>query len=358
LLEVFVNKTWQTVGLTLLLSVLGFGLLFLTGQEFNPQEFVALVRLDPVFLALLIPVLVGWWVVSGLRIKILAASKDVTLFRAVRSLLLFLYGATVTPGATGANVALAWYLSRYTDAKRATAVAVFGLTFDLVYYAWSLPLSFAILHFKGINLNLPLIGPALGIVVVIGSIVSIVFAYALAFQLQRLERLLFALFSLRWLLRFRRGALRFIQETGHAMTAIRRMPTSTQLGLHVLTALSFLLHFGAANVVAAGLGLNVDHVALLAMQSLLVAISFVVPTPGGAGYFEVVLGSSSSAVGIPSAAVAPFVIIWRFLSYFLYLFIGPFIGAPALLAASQRQQKAESNAPNAATPSGSRVNEQ
>jgi glycosyltransferase 2 family protein len=227
-----------------------------------------------------------------------------------------------------------------------------------VYYAWSLPLSFAILHFKGINLNLPLIGPALGIVVVIGSIVSIVFAYALAFQLQRLERLLFALFSLRWLLRFRRGALRFIQETGHAMTAIRRMPTSTQLGLHVLTALSFLLHFGAANVVAAGLGLNVDHVALLAMQSLLVAISFVVPTPGGAGYFEVVLGSSSSAVGIPSAAVAPFVIIWRFLSYFLYLFIGPFIGAPALLAASQRQQKAESNAPNAATPSGSRVNEQ
>jgi glycosyltransferase 2 family protein len=351
-----VNKTWQTVGLTVLLSLMGFAVLFLTGQTFKPEEFVALVRLDPLYLALLIPTLVGWWVVSGWRIKILADSKEVTLFRAVRSLLLFLYGATVTPGATGANVALAWYLSRYTDAKRATAVAVFGLTFDLVYYAWSLPVCFIILHLKNVNLNMPLIGPFLGVVVVFGSIISISFAYALAFQLQRLERLLFALFSLKLLLRFRRGALRFIQETGHAMAGIRRMPLGTQLGLHALTALSFLLHFGAANVVAAGLGLNVDHVALLAMQSLLVAISFVVPTPGGAAYFEVVLGRSSPAVGIPEAAVTPFVVIWRFLSYFLYLFIGPFIGAPALLAASQRQQQTDTTAPNAA-PAVSRINE-
>jgi uncharacterized protein (TIRG00374 family) len=335
-----VKGMWQTLGLTLLLSLLGFGFLFLTGQRFNPVEFAASARLEPLFLALLLPTLIGWWVVSAWRIQILAASKEVTLSRAVRSLLLFLFGATVTPGGTGSNVALAWYLSQYTSPKRATAVAVFGLTFDLVYYAWSMPVCFAILHFKGIDLQMPFLGPILGIIVGLGSLISIGFAYALAFQLPRLERLLFALFSMRWLLRFRRGALRFIQETGHAMAEIRQFPVATQLGLHGITALSFVLHFAAGNVLAAAMGLNVDHVALLAMQSLLVAISFVVPSPGGAGYFEAVLGRSSPAVGIPEAAVFPFVTLWRFLSYFLYVFIGPFIGAPAILAASQRSQAA------------------
>jgi hypothetical protein len=66
-----------------------------------------------------------------------------------------------------------------------------------------------------------------------------------------------------------------------------------------------------------------------------------------------VLGRSSPAVGIPEAAVIPFVTLWRFLSYFLYLFIGPFIGAPAILAASQRSQAAREIDP----PPASRGNE-
>jgi hypothetical protein len=323
--------------LTLALSALGLLLLALTGQRFSPEDFGALVKLDPLYLVLVPVTLFAWWLVAGWRIQMLVNHREVTLLRATRGLLLSLYGAAVTPGSTGANVALAWYLSRYVDSRRATATAIFVLALDMVYFAWSLPLYFAILQLRGVNLELPLIGPILGVIVGLVALIAGGTAWALTYQTKRLERLVWWATGFNPLRRFRRGALRFVRETADAIQEIRRLPPLRQFLLHFSSTLGFVLHFLVANMVAAGLGLPVNHLDLIAMQSIIVALSFLVPTPGGAGFFEIALGSSSRSAGIPEAAVAPFVVIWRLLSYYLYVLIGPFIGGAAMLRDSAKK---------------------
>jgi glycosyltransferase 2 family protein len=344
-----VKNAIQALLITLVFSALGiFGLLSL-GKEFNPAEFSRTVQIHPLWAVIFVASVIAWWLVAGWRIQLLANDKNVTLARATRAFLLYLFGASTTPSASGANVAMAWYLSQYTDSRRATAVAIFSVSLDLVFYAYALPLSFAYLYFAGIDLHLPVIGSFLGVLVLIGTVVAIGLAYGVAYQAHRLEKLVFSICNLKFLKRFQRGALRFIGETADAMIQMRQLPFATQVKLHLSTFLNYTFHFAAANLVLATLGYKVDDLGLIAAQILLVFFSFFIPTPGGAGYFEIVLGTSSSALGIAKEAVVPFVLIWRILSYYLYYLIGPFIGGAAVLAQAQSaaQQQAQSAAQQA-----------
>jgi glycosyltransferase 2 family protein len=321
--------------LTVVLSLLGFGLLLLTGGKLDLAAFSNLVQIDPFFLGLLVPTIVGWWLMAGWRVQLLCDSPKVNLWRATRGMLLYWFGGAVTPSATGANSVMVWYLSRYTDSRRATAVAVFSLALDLVYYAYIMPISFAILHFEKINLNFPLIGPLLGGFVGAATILAL----GLAYGAHRVEQLVFRVFSLNWLKRWRRSAMRFVGETATAMLEMRQLSLAKQLALHFSTFVGFALHFCAANVLLAGLGLPVNHIGLFATQNIMMFLGYLIPAPGGAGYFEVTLGRAAPALGIPETAVLPFIAIWKIVSYYFYVLIGPFIGAPALLEASQRAQK-------------------
>jgi glycosyltransferase 2 family protein len=336
-----VKNAIQALLITLIFSALGiFGLLSL-GKEFDPAAFSRTAQINLWWAMVFVASVIGWWLVAGWRIQLLANDKNVTLARATRSFLLYLFGASTTPSASGANVAMAWYLSQYTDSRRATAVAIFSVSLDLVFYAYALPLSFAYLYFAGINLNIPVIGSILGVLVLIGTVVAIGLAYGVAYQAHRLEKLIFIICNLKFLKRFQRGALRFIGETADAMRQMRQLPLGTQLNLHLSTFLNYTFHFAAANLVLATLGYAVNDLGLIAAQIILVYFSFFIPTPGGAGYFEVVLGSSGSALGIPKEAVVPFVLIWRVLSYYLYYLIGPFIGGSAVLAQAQAAKAKE-----------------
>jgi glycosyltransferase 2 family protein len=337
----------QVLLITVVLSLLGFGLLLLTGGKLDLTGFSNLVRIDPLFLGLLIPTILGWWLMAGWRVQLLCDSPNVNLWRATRGMLLYWFGGAVTPSATGANLVMVWYLSRYTDSRRATAVAVFSLALDLVYYAYIMPISFAILHFENIDLHFPLIGPLLGVFVGVATAAALGLAYGLAFQAHRLEQLAFWLFSLKWLKRWRRGAMRFVAETATAMLEMRQLSLGKQLMLHFSTFVGFVLHFCAANVLLAGLGLPVNHLGLFATQNIMMFLGFLIPAPGGAGYFEVTLGRAAPALGIPETAVLPFIAIWKLISYYFYVLIGPFIGAPALLEASQRAQKAPASSASA-----------
>ncbi len=335
-----VKNAIRIILISLLISGGAIALLLLTGDKLDPSAFEKLLDVNWTKLALVIPFLLAWWVLLGVRIKILAtalgAGEHISLSRAIRAALLSLFGAFVTPAATGSSFGLGWYLSRFIDVKKATAIAVFGLVLDFVYYAWSMPVSFFILQFKGINLGIPVLGVLIGI----SSILLILAAIAVTFSADFIARMTFNIFSLGFLKRRRFAAFAFVHRTGHVMAELRQMPLGTQLLLHFVNALAFLTHFGAFNVVAWGLGIpNFDHLAILACQSLLVSLSSVVPTPGGSGYFEIALGKVFAAIGVPDAAKTFLTLIWRFISYYLYILIGPFIGGAALLRASEKAPK-------------------
>lgn len=325
----------RVLALSLLLSAGGIGVLFLTGKAFSIADFERYLLIKPEFVGFLILALVSWWLLSGWRLMILAQSEGVTLLRATRAFLLSLFAAAITPSATGSTVGLAWYLSKYTSADRATAVAVFSVGLDLVYFAWSLPVSILVLHSRGID-----IGVAIPLLILTTTF-TLTLAWVLMFRSDLLRNLVKLIFRVRFLQRFQVKAQEFMEETIRSVDLIRALPIFTQIFLHILTGCMYLMHFLAANALAAGIGLPIDHVALVATQSIIIAVGFLAITPGGAFYFEVALGRAFAATNVPESAIGPFVIMWRILSYYLYLLIGPFIGGSALIRDQQRQREGD-----------------
>jgi glycosyltransferase 2 family protein len=321
---------------------------FLTGTQgksFDLVGFYQSLKPSAFGLVLVAISLIGWWVIGGIRIKIIADSlpqapgtQPITLGRASRAMLLSLFTAAITPS-VGAALGLVWYLSRYLGAQAATAITLYSLVTDLVYYAWSLPVSYLVLTLTGVNLNLPVIGPALGVFAIVASALMLFFAFGLTFRPHALSRLVWNITGIGFLKRFRKGAYRFVRETAATLEQISRLSPGKQLLLHFVTALSYLSHFLAFNVLLWACGFeNVKHITILAAQSLLVALSLIVPSPGGAGYFELVLPSVLQASGLPRDAEIPLALIWRVLSYYLYIVIGLFIGGAALMASNKRNE--------------------
>jgi uncharacterized protein (TIRG00374 family) len=330
------KNAFQAILVTVVLSAIGIFTLLGSGKRFDLAAFSSIVEIRPLWVLVFVGAVVSWWFCAGWRIQLLSNSPKVDLWRATRAFLLYLFGAAVTPNASGANVAMAWYLAQFTNAKRGTAVAVFTLALDLTLYAYLLPLAYFYLQWQGIDLQLPVVGSFLGVFVGIGMIGSIGLAYGVTFQAHRLEQLLAFIFRLRFLKRFQAGVLQFVQETTVAMQEMRNMPFTTQLKLHFATAFSFLLHLVAANLILVAFGLSVHHGGLIASQIILVFFGFFIPTPGGALYYEVVLGTTGAALGVAPEAIVPFVLIWRIVSYYLYVLIGPFIGGQVILAKAQK----------------------
>ena len=331
---------------SIILSMVGIGIQLVTGTKFDPPAFAALIDWQPLGVALVVPTVLLWWGLAGWRTKIIAAQLGgrITLGQGVRALLLSLFAATVTPGASGSTFGQGWYLSRFIDPKQATAVTVYTLALDMVFYAWSLPVSFLVLGQRGVNLHIPVIGPILGVIILIVSVVALIVAWAMVYRSIALSKLVWAIFGVSFLRRWQRGAHGFVHRTGRVLSSLTTLPPAMQLGLHVLTFLAFLAHFLAFNVIAWALGIpGIDHINILASQTLLVAISFLVPTPGGSGYFEAGLAVVMRAGGVLEDAILGLTLIWRFLSYFLYVFIGPFIGGPALLRATESARKPETD---------------
>ncbi|MFN3267028.1 MAG: YbhN family protein [Deinococcales bacterium] len=340
------NKPLQVIGLSLLFSALAVVLLLLTGEKLDPRAFVGIVQIQPLGVVALVPTLMIWWVLMGWRVKTLASQleggKQITLWRGTQASLLSLFSAAVTPAASGSSFGLGWYLSRFIDPKQATAIAVYGLVLDMVFFAWSLPVSFLLLTWRGINLEIPVVGSLLGPISVLGAFVLGFLAWGLANKTSVLIQIVWFIFSLGFLRRFRRRVCKFLRRTEREIGSLRKMPLGVQLGLHLINGVSWFFHFAAFNVVAWALGIpNFDHVGIMAVQSLVVSSSFIVPTPGGSGYFDFALGKAFAVVGVSIEARTPLVLVWRFISYYLYVLIGPLIGGAALLRASNASHKTD-----------------
>ncbi len=306
---------------------------FVMPHDIDWAKLSQLVRIDVLGVVLLLLALFTWWASAGWRIQLLAGDlgAKVSLSRATRAFILGMFSGILTPAAAGGSVAIGWYLSRYLSAKQAAAIAVYGFALDLVFYAWALPVSFVVLSSNGVNFGVP------GLAIYVGLIASgaLTFALALMYFSTPFSRLIWRVFSWRWLMRWRRGMYGFVRRTARVLARLRSLPWPLQLRLHVATAASFVVHFAVLNGVALALSIPVHHLNVLAIQILVVALGLVVPTPGGAGYMEFALGRVLRQQ-VPDEAVVPLVLAFRVFSYWLYFVLGPFIGGAALLRSTAR----------------------
>lgn len=310
--------------LSALFGVLGLGVALLFGK---PADLLTLGQLSGRTLLLSTLLLVVSFVCGGLRIQLLGRTLHYSLRlpSAVRSHILGAFSAAVTPSGSGNALAIAIMLRRDGLTKaHAWSVALYTSVIDLLFYAWFSPLSLLTLYLAG---QLPG-GSWLLAGGVAASSLFLVMWYLLVFHFGAARSLVNWTFRFGPLERFRVSANEFM--TGLTAT-LERLSGTTWWEHAVLQVLSVGVHvsvFAIFSVVAANLGLHLPVAPTIGILFLVFAVSHLVPTPGGSGFFELSLPLLLSP-GQP-AAVAPAVLVWRLLAFYSSFLLGPALGGAAL----------------------------
>jgi uncharacterized protein (TIRG00374 family) len=264
---------------------------------------------------------------GGMRLAVILrlAGTTITIWRAVRAHVLGLFAAAITPSGGGNGFAIGFALQR--DGVRsdvAWSAAVYGTVLDLLFYAWTIPVAGVVL-FREELITARLLWLALGV-----SVLSFGLWYGLAFHLKGVRHL--AALVVRWrpLRRWRAGVMRFIDAVATSTSTITARGVLPQL---LLSALSLLVHaptYVIFFLLAAELGSPLGLVSTLALLVLISAVSQVVPTPGGSGYFEVAITYAFTQRGAPSQVTAA-VIAYRAITFYVPIVLGALLGGTVLI---------------------------
>lgn len=324
------RRAWKTLLVAFLLGLAG--LVAVTLWLGEPGDLRLLLRLSGWTLAGAAFLLVGSFVAGGARLSVLLrmAGARLNIWRATRAHILGLFAAAITPSGGGNGVAIGFALQRDgIKANVAWSAAVYGSVLDLFFFAWALPVAGLLLHSSG------LITTGVLLLLLAGSVLAVALWYGVAFHLGRVRHLVRPLLGWRVTKRWRRPILRFLDDVGAATSTISRGGWWQQLGLHALTALVHTGFYAIFHLFAQALGSDILLQATLSLMAIISAISQFVPTPGGAGYFEVALSFAFSQGGANTQITAA-VVAYRALTYYVPIVLGGLLGGSVLISELSR----------------------
>lgn len=319
--------------------LLGLVSLYLVAPDVFDRELLRIVgRLDLLALAgIFVPVAL-WWLLSAWRLVFLTAGTQhpTSFWQGLQTHVLGTFSAVATPSGGGNSIGIVFLLNRFgLPANQAVAVAVMTVVGDLAFFSWAAPAAYFALRFARVQVPLE----QLGLLVAVLSLFAIVVSYLLVFRLPLAIKLLQRLAAHRWLRRFHARIDRFLEDLSLASRHYSRRPWHWHFRFHLLSGAARLPYFAVLNLVLVGLLVNAEHLVVYAVQIILHAFAFLVPTPGASGYQEAAityaLRSHVSGSGLTAA-----VIIWRCYQHYVYYLLGPLIGGLAL-AGGNRQEAAK-----------------
>ena len=273
---------------------------------------------------------------GALRLTLLTrlTQQPVGFGRALRAYALGLLSAAITPGGSGQAPAVVLSLIRDgVPASRAWSVNIYVWVLDLFFLTWSVPIGLVVMAH-----STDLLGktPPVPVALLLG-LVFLTLNYLLAFRLRWVKAIVGPVMRIAWLRRWREGALEFLDRVAGATGQLSRRGLGLQAVLHSLTAGLYLATFFAFYVIVAGLGGNPPLLPTLAAVQLPMVVSFLFPTPGGAGLLEIAAASLFAAEG-STGQVGAAILAWRLLTYYSRYAIGPALGGTVLLRSRRRSE--------------------
>ncbi len=104
---------------------------------------------------------------------------------------------------------------------------------------------------------------------------------------------------------------------------INRFPKSLLISF-VFTVFYYLNRFLIAYILVIALGGEVGVINIIAIQSLILLLSFFAPTPGGSGFVELSIAALMSNI-LNSPQLLSFTFLYRFFLFYFYIIIGFFV---------------------------------
>ena len=310
----------QAVAVFVVGLALGFaGLYLVAGDEIFRVETYR-VR-DPSLLVAALCVLAfiaEWFFMDPARIWLLCRNQEIPLpFRtAVLVHLSSMFVASVTPGNVAVGPATALALRRLgVPLGKGVGVAIQVFVFDMIFFAWAVPLSLGYLIYFD-TLRLPP-GPEFAAFAI--AVLATVGAVFLSRYPRPVVRLILAAARWPFLSRFASRLRGTARDYYRSALAFKNMAVSTWLAVNVVVAAGWFSGFVLFWLLLELYGVETDLLATLAILTSVTLVAHLFPTPGGSGFMEAALGLSVGAGGGAAAAL----LIWRLASYHAIFALGP-----------------------------------
>ena len=329
----------SALAISLLLGVVS---LYLVAPDLFGREMLRTVgRLDLLAIAGIFVPVVLWWLISAWRLVFLTEGTNhrTSFWQALQTHVLGTFSAVATPTGGGNSIGIVFLLNRFgLPANQAVAAAVMCVVGDLAFFSWAAPAAYFALRFARVQLPLE----QLGVLVTVLSIFAILVSYLLVFRLPLAISLLRRLARHRWLQRFHARIDKFLEDLSLASRHYSRRPWHWHLRFHLLSGAARLPYFAVLNLVLVSLLLDADHLVVYAVQIILHAFAFLIPTPGASGYQEAAI-TYALRFHVSGGGLAAAVIVWRCYQHYIYYLLGPLIGGLALAGPGRRTATEESD---------------
>ena len=335
-------------GLTILFSLTVIIIIFAT--TFNQETIGYILSFNLVFLGIAILFRFLALVLWGLRIQLMSGSLGyrVKLPYCVNMVLAGLLAGTITPGQAGGEPVRVHELYRAgVKIGDATAVVIMERVLDGIILT-VMGLLLMILMTRYIE---SIFNPALIILVIIAWVFLISFLFIPVLAIKYPERTKIILMKLVNWIAPRLGKLspslkstteRADHEIDNLFESMGRFTKTAWRGLFfggIVTAFFWICEFLVASVIMMGLGLGPFILESFFFQILIAIIMMIPLTPGASGVTELST-SSLYALIIPSGMIGIFVILWRFVTFYLNIILGAIAGL-AIFKRELKYQKEE-----------------
>ncbi|MFO7313892.1 lysylphosphatidylglycerol synthase transmembrane domain-containing protein [Rhodothermus marinus] len=309
---------------------------------FDWRAFVeALNEVNPLLLTLGLGTL-GLRVLFGAWRLHYVSHRHLTLRAATRCQLVWDFSSNVTPSAIGGGPFAALFIARdqRLPLGEATAILLFAILLDQLFFAFTIVLILAALPF------MPVLPSAMGtvgggtFVLYLGLGLGWVafFAYTTFFRPELIERLARRILRFRRLRRFRERVIQELLSLQERTQLIRSQPPDFFLKGFLLTTAAWISRHLLLVFLVWSVYPEADAV-LVFMRTLAMTLgSVILPTPGGAGGVE---GLYVLFIGplMPRHFVAPTLLLWRLLSYYVFIAIGLFLTGHHMQRSLRRRRR-------------------
>ncbi|HMB90891.1 MAG TPA: lysylphosphatidylglycerol synthase transmembrane domain-containing protein [Rhodothermales bacterium] len=265
---------------------------------------------------------------GGWRLNHFSAGR-LNMKDSLRSQVAWDFFAYVTPSTIGGGPFVAFFIAkdRKLPLGETTSLILFSMLMDQI----SLGLTMPLLMLCSIYLDVfPQTMGTVGYWIMTGFFVGymtwiLFFAYSTLFRPHLLAGLVERILGLKWLQRFRERAMHVMSDMQQGARMLRTQRASFYVKGAVLTVLPWISRYLLSLFIIWSVYPGVDKVLVFLRSVAMNLGSLAMPTPGGAGGVEGLYVLFLGPPLIPEALVAPTLLVWRLLSYYLFVALGLFV---------------------------------
>jgi len=240
------------------------------------------------------------------------------------------FTSAITPSMVGGtSVAILFFNKEGITVGRSSAIVLATSFLDELYFILMFPLlvflvgSSELFTIGGTEMS----GEAMSFlwIAVVGYSFKLLYTlfitYGLFLNPRGLKWLLLWIFKIPWIRKWRYKALVTGNELVNSSREMKNQPFSFWLKAFLATFTSWTARYWVVNFILLAFFPVGKHLLIFARQLVMWIMMLISPTPGGSGFAEVVF-SEYLGEFIPVGLAISMALLWRFISYYPYLFIG------------------------------------